>query len=153
MKQEEQLKILSNEIEVRREKFYERNEDTIMEDFFRLKVLCDCFEAITGEVKFSYNEFKNPIFDDEFVSFFINELNTKKNDVIVEEKQLAKEELLFNPVLTNLYTMIEDYYNKLKERSDIPEGNYKRWYIDKLITNIPDRKLSEEEFENIVNMF
>ena len=154
MRQEEQLKKLSEEIERRRKVFYEKNEETAMEDFFKLKVLCDCYEAITGEAKFSYSELgNNEIFEEDFVVALTDRINSEKNDVVVEEKKKAKKEALFNSGLVNIYSIMENYYKELEEKSNLPEGNYKRWYIDKLILDIPKRYLSEEKIGKVVNMF
>ncbi len=149
---DENLLKLKAKIESAKEDLYSASKEDVLEKFMRVYSLNEVYDAITGKDVFTIADFVKH--DEEMAIHLVGELNSKKNDLIKEERIKTRGELfLSNPILTDTATLLNGYYKDLTSSLVLPKGNYRQDYIDRRIIDLPERHISSSDMENIVNDF
>lgn len=152
MSEEEKLLILKEKIEKAKEELYSASEDNVLEKFMQAYSLNQVYDAITGKDVFTLIDYANH--NEDMVPYLVDELNSKKNDPIIEERKGTRQNLfLTNPILTDVTASLNGYYKDLTTSLVLPKGNYRQDYIDRRIIDLPNRKISDKDIEKITTDF
>lgn len=153
MNEEQKLKLLENKIEVYKEKLLIPSDDNqVLENFYTVLSLNDIYYSITGKNLFVMRKDLKDM-DNNILDKLTKTIN-HNNDLVVKEKQDVRKSLFLKGdfLLDSLHTL-NDYYGELKNNIGLADSYFKEYYIQDRIANIPDRKMSDAEIDEVVNAF
>ncbi len=127
-------------------------EEDLLGNFLLTHSLSTMLKGITGEVLFDYDWFETEHKEKE-AGFIAEELEKKKNEVVLEQKKKFKSDFFYNPLITDPLNTLNNYFENLKASLPAEQQKYKLDYINRLLTKNKERKFSKEELSEIMTLF